>query len=96
MGVDFWNACYYHTKTICYNNKVKCMQYQICRGSLQVNYVVFKHNATVSPLCTFCRGADETIKHLFYDCTVTKTFIQSCFTEIAKYGHNMNLIRIPK
>ena len=91
MGLRFWSDCYFYTKSIKYNNKVKWMQFQILRGILQVNYVVSKYNPAVDVQCTFCGAADETIRHLFYDCAHTRSFIEECFAEIETYGHRMSL-----
>ena len=90
LGVNYWDSCYVFTKKINFNNRIKWMQYQITRGVLQVNRVVSIYKDNVNPECTFCNTNVETIRHLFFDCDITKTFLQQCINRICDLGHHID------
>ena len=68
LGRQFWIRTYNLTATIKYDNKLKWLQYQICRNSLFTNVKVHKVHQHISPLCTYCESHEELIGHLFYSC----------------------------
>ena len=94
LGVNYWDNCYFLTKKINFNNRIKWLQYQITRGVLQVNRVVSIYKNDVGPECTFCNNNVETIKHLFFECDISKNFLQQCINKIAEYGHYINFDEI--
>ena len=94
LGVNYWDSCYFLTKKINFNNRIKWLQYQITRGVLQVNRVVSIYKDDVGPECTFCNNSVETIKHLFFECDISKNFLQQCINKIAEYGHYINFDEI--
>ena len=75
LGIEYWNNCYRLTKSIDFNNRLKWFHYQVVRGCLKTNSIVSKFNHNVTEQCTFCNRGRETILHLFWECDVTKTFI---------------------
>ena len=48
----------------------------VIRNQLHTNYIRSQYDANVSPNCTLCGNARETVKHLFWDCQVTTRFLE--------------------
>ena len=84
-GINFWNNSYKLTSKIFYSNKIKWLQYQIVRNCLKTNIIVSKFTQ-ISPSCTFCQTVPESISHLFWDCNITKTFIENIRTLLYAAG----------
>ena len=76
FGVQFWNNCYAFTSSIKNDNKIKWQQYQIVRNCQFTNKRVHKFKNNVSPLCTYCGLVEETISHLYFDCSLVSNFWQ--------------------
>ena len=47
-------------------------QYKVLHNTLYVNKMLFKFGKVISPRCSFCKLHEETIIHLFYDCSIVK------------------------
>jgi len=72
-----------------YNLPFKCaldtrtreFQYKLLNRILFTKSLLHKIGKKDSPLCSFCLTKDETIEHLFFQCTVVKAFWSSvqCF-----------------
>jgi hypothetical protein len=81
-GLPRWQNRYKNTKKIKYDNRLKFISYQICRGSLYTNTRVAKFAPNVTKSCTFCSIIppqnqileDETIPHLFFGCDHVHNF----------------------
>ena len=56
-------------------SKVKYFQYRFLQRILGTNVFLNRINVKPDPLCTFCAEHNETISHLFWDCSVTSNFI---------------------
>ena len=53
-------------------SKLRCFQYKILQNTLNINQKLFlfgKHNTS---LCSFCNLEDETVIHVFVQCSKTK------------------------
>jgi hypothetical protein len=51
------------------------LQTRITHRILGTNYLMSKMKLTQSDKCTFCKEEKETLSHLFWNCSVIKTFI---------------------
>ena len=87
MGRQFWIRTYNLTATIKYENKLKWLQYQICRNSLFTNARVNKVHRHISSLCSYCQSHDELIGHLFYRCNK----ITQLWSEIKNWLATLNI-----
>ena len=54
------------------DTKVRMFQYKVLHNTLYVNKMLFKFGKVISPRCSFCKLHEETIIHLFYDCSIVK------------------------
>ena len=54
------------------NKKHSSFQYKILNNVLYLNKLLFKFRKVTSPLCSFCKSAEETIIHLFSECLSTQ------------------------
>ena len=88
QGNFFWERAYKFTADIFFNNKIKWFQYQITRGTLKTNYIVSKFIPVISPMCSFCGIDTETILHLFYDCTVIRSFYISAYSIMSNHWNS--------
>ena len=79
QGNKFWEKTYLLSKDIFYDNRLKWMQYQIVRGTLKANRIISKFIPTVNANCTFCQNSVETILHLFWDCEIVSTFLDTIY-----------------
>lgn len=75
QGNYFWDNCYNNVNSFFYDNKLKIFYYNIIRGTLKTNRIVHHFVPGLTEMCTFCNTHSETILHLFYDCEITKIFI---------------------
>ena len=62
--------------------KLLWFQYRINHRILGTNYLLKKMNIVADDTCTFCNNAPETVKHLFWNCIVTRNFFNELFTHI--------------
>ena len=53
------------------DTKLRVFQYKILNNTPFANEMLFKLRKVESPLCSFCKAADETYIHLFYRCRKT-------------------------
>jgi len=54
--------------------KIREFQYKILNNIIFTNQKLFKLKMIESPLCTFCKRETKSLKHLFFNCYVTKFF----------------------
>ena len=94
LGVQYWNKCYIFHKWLNYNNKQKWLYYQILRKCLMVNNTVAKFKQHVNVNCTFCNVENETIQHLFYQCTISWNFIAVSLAWLNSAGADINVMDI--
>ena len=55
--------------------KTRYFQYRFIHRILGTNYLLLKMQLKENNLCTFCKDSEETLEHLFWECTVTSKFI---------------------
>ena len=87
FSVGFWNSTRKLCSCIDFDNKLKWLQYQVIRNSLQTNFIVSHFKANISSKCGYCQESDELISHIFWTCRVVKTF----FAEIIAYFAGINI-----
>ena len=70
----------------------RAFQYKLMHDILPVNYKLYKWKKLDSPRCSYCFIQNETIEHLFYQCTVAITF----YRQIRKCANNLFNIELPE
>ena len=58
------------------SSKLRWFQYKIIHRILTTNKSAFLYKIQDSPLCTFCKRSEETIKHILFDCVHVKRLWQ--------------------
>ena len=75
LDTDQWMKIYKNLRTIMFDFNYRYLQYRLNRGLLETNsknqHVPSRAHET---RCTFCNREIETIKHLLWDCDITKSF----------------------
>ena len=66
----FFNRIYQFTSS----TKLQFFQFHLLHRIIFTNAKLFEWKLVQSPLCSFCGIEEETIKHFFIDCNVTKLF----------------------
>ncbi len=74
MDNDDWKDVCDLNFTFSTDTKYRWFQYRINQNILATNSFLKKINIRNDDLCTFCNISQETIKHLFIDCPVSKIF----------------------
>lgn len=67
-----------------YTNKFKWMQLQILRNVLPTNKIINIFKPNISAQCSYCGIAEETIKHLFWECNIVQRFWDQVSTIIQR------------
>ena len=75
FSLDFWSNARKLYSEVSMDNKLKWLQYQIVRNSLQTNFIVSHFKLNVSRLCSYCHHADELISHVFWSCSLVQRFL---------------------
>ena len=75
MSVDFWNSTRKLGTKIYFDNKLKWLQFQIIRNSLQTNYIVSHFKVNVSQKCQYCQESNELISHIYWSCRIVQSFL---------------------
>ena len=81
-----WKDIYVLPRKVSLDCNVRSFQYKVLNNVLYLNKKLFIFGKSSSSLCSFCKNADETISHLFYECNITKElwnrldlFFNDCF-----------------
>lgn len=88
LGIDkdemseYYNV---HKKVFSRDTLLRAFQYKICNRILATNRLLFKMNISPYDLCTFCSTHSESIRHLFWECNVSKTLWCKIFEELDLY-----------
>lgn len=69
-----WKKTWLLPSKYCITNKVKEVNFKILHKIYPVNEVISKY-ADIQSDCTFCGSVDETLIHLFFECQMTKLFL---------------------
>ena len=72
-----WKEIYLLLRKTSLDCYVKSFQYKVLNNVLYLNKKLFIFGKPSSPLCSFCKTADETIFHFFYECDITKELWES-------------------
>lgn len=91
-----WHKAYMiiHRSLRC--TRLKWMQIRITSRILTTNKRVSKFITNQSPLCSFCKNAEEDICHLFHDCNIVQEFWGKLTNEITLKCANMPVHNLPK
>ena len=75
------------------NRKLQWLRYRINHRILGTNYVLVKMGIknTCSEICSFCNTEQETLVHLFWNCTHVVTFINVVSTWLNTILHDVNI-----
>lgn len=57
------------------DSKVQYLQFRFIHRILGTNHLLYNMNITDNPRCSFCGRHDETLLHIFWECSVTSNFI---------------------
>ena len=83
FSVTFWNNSRRLCANINFDNKLKWIQFQILRNSLQTNYIVSHFKPNVPKHCQYCSERDELVSHLFWSCQIIQTFLNDVIAYFA-------------
>ena len=86
FSVIFWDSVRKLCASICNENSIKWLQFQIIRNSLQTNYIVSHFVNNVGPQCKFCQNSAEVVSHLYWTCLVVSGFLNDIFDYITGGG----------
>ena len=86
FSIIFWNNSRKLYSNIEFDNKMKWLQFQIVRNSLQTNYIVNHFKPNVSKKCQYCMDGDELVSHLFWSCHIVHSFLNQISTFLLNSG----------
>ena len=69
-----WNKLYCLPFQCALDTKMREFQFKILHRIVFTNHLLYKIGKVDSPLCSLCQCHDETIEHLFFDCTKVQLF----------------------
>ncbi len=69
----YWKRSWLLPGKYCISNKVKETHFKILHKIYPVNFNVSKY-LYIDSSCSFCKQAEETVVHLFFDCPLSKQF----------------------
>ena len=64
-------------------------QFKVLNDILSLNYKLYKMKVISSPLCSFCNLENETIEHLFWNCTFTQDFWNQLGRELTMFDFSL-------
>lgn len=91
-----WSQVYTKIERSLKCTRLRWFQIRIANRILTTNKSVSKFITEQSPLCSFCNLEDETIEHLFYDCSIIKLFWGKLSQAFNKKCPRLLLGNIPK
>ena len=90
---SFWNKIFIIPKTCNRDTWMYMFQYKILHRILATNSKLFLYKIFESPLCSFCKSADETILHLYCECDMTTGVWQDIIDWLNPQGFNFEYFR---
>ena len=69
-----WNTIFKNTIKHSSDSQLRWFQIRLIHRILPTKKYLFRCNLTDDPLCSFCGDTDETLSHLFWNCTHVKSF----------------------
>ena len=79
-----WNLIYTFPRQIITSTKIRAFQYKILNNVLYLNDKLFLFGNSETKLCYFCKKENETIIHLFHNCSC----IKSLWNKVKNYFKN--------
>lgn len=89
---ELWTKLHVHINKITPCTKLRLFQYKLLNGYLLTNVRRNKMDNSVSPMCSFCNNNQETIKHLFWDCSRVRKFWHTLY----RWSVYILRVRIPQ
>ena len=84
FSIHFWKNLRSLCASINFDNKLKWLQFQIIRNSLQTNYIVSHFKRSVSKECQYCSQSNELVSHLFWTCHIVNSFLDDIYMFFAE------------
>ena len=87
----YWENTFKILKNTTNDTKLHWLQFRIIHSILTTNRSVSKFRQDQNPMCSFCNTHSETIHHLMWNCTHTKTFwneLSNYINRRASHAHN--------
>ena len=69
-----WRSIYLLPRLCTFSTKTRNFQFKFLHRRIATNSFLFKIGISESALCYLCKTDKETLIHLFWECSVTKTF----------------------
>ena len=79
-----------HKATI--DTKTRSFQYKLLNRIVYINKSLFKMKLIDSPMCTFCNLLEESLEHLFCNCSCSKEFWMSVVSWLNGVGIDLDLL----
>ena len=75
-----WKKIYTLPRLTSIDSYSRMFQYKCLHNILYLNKVLYRIGFADSPLCSYCKQDNETIQHLFLECTVSKSLWNDIIT----------------
>ena len=72
--IDNWKDVYSLVFKCCMDSYTRYFQFRYIHNILPTNYFLYRIGLKDSDMCSFCKTNRETVKHLMWECNVTKDF----------------------
>ena len=92
FSVYFWNEARKHCDNIFFDNKLKWLQFQVVRNSLQTNYIVNHFKPNIPKICSYCKvnSSIEVISHIYWFCPYISAFLNHISKFLSDLGVEYN------
>ena len=88
---DVWKNIYLLPRYATVDTYSRIFQYKILNNILFLNDKSFRLNLVPSPLCSLCKSAKENVKHLFFECSISKSLWYSLQLNLKNHFHLKDL-----
>ena len=82
---NLWKKIYLLPRYATVDSYSRIFQYKILNNILFLNDKLFHLKFVPSPLCSLCGNANENVKHLFFECLITKSLWNSLQHHLQNY-----------
>lgn len=89
--IQDWSKYFVLLKKSCRDTYLVSFQYKLLHRIIPTNTFLYKIKLKDTKLCTFCKTEDETIEHLFYECTLVHTFWENVLLKVQQFFVNFEL-----
>ena len=83
LSVPFWKLIHRSCFKTVNDNYLTYLQFKIINNILGTKSLLYKMNITNNQLCSFCGDHEETIPHLFYECSLVYLLWQTLYNWIS-------------